>query len=69
MVNPDGIERQELARQVKTVSQTIATSRRLRERACNLINENLELRDFLRENLLTAMARLDAWRDKRSTLI
>jgi len=57
------LDRQELARRVKALSQTVATSRRLRERAHDLINRNLDLREFLRENLLIAMARLEAWTD------
>lgn len=68
MFNRDEIEHQELARRVKALFQTIATSRRLRERAHDLMNQNSDLRDFLRENLLIAMARLDAWEDGRRSL-
>ena len=63
----DGDETARRIREITTaLDAQIALARKLREISQNLRQQNAELREFLRETLLTAMSKQERRTDKKS---
>ena len=61
MPEPD---RQKLNELLESMSETVAYNRELRATARELLNDNRDLRDFLKESLLQSLSRRSALNDR-----